>query len=475
MNALSLIGEALSGLEAAVVTLGTSPQTMVVIVLLCWLDGFFPLVPSESVVIAVASTLIGSGGSIMDVALLVAAAAFGAFCGDMTAYALGSRFRRNRWGLARTAQGRNALTRAHASLEQRGSSYVLAGRFVPAGRVFISMAAGATGYSRAQFTPLAALGSVMWGAWVSMLGVGAGHVLRDQPLLAVVVGVVVGVMMGLLVDRLLRALRTLKRADPPGMGSRPRAMVSAHRGAARQSGSRDNSWESLVSAMQMPVEYVEFDLHRTADGEFVLHHGSRALGVDGRRRRISSSAYVELLEAGEGPLPRYRDGLELLSAHGKRAHIDLKFTDPTGGSAADEIRAAEIALAVMGESSAFLITTLADASVRALRDWAEARSPGTLVGLSLGLHRWPSALFPGRRLRRCGANAVAVDHRVGCFRLLTWAHRQNMPVLVWTVDEGRPLRRLLTDPRVWMVVTNHPGRATLSSAGVGELTPVLAA
>ncbi|MGJ9413729.1 VTT domain-containing protein [Aeromicrobium sp. CF4.19] len=465
MDALSQIGEALSGLETAVVTLGTSPLMLLVVILLCWVDGFFPPFPSESVVIAVASALIGSGGSPVDVALLAAAAALGAFIGDVTAYALGSRFGVERWRLFRTTRGRTALTGARASLDRHGSSYVLAGRFVPVGRVVINMAAGATGFSRARFTALAAVGSVLWGAWATLLGVAAGQVLGDQPLVAATVGVVFGVLMGLLIDRLLRAFQALRRIGPPDVGSRPRAMLSAHRGAAQQSGSRDNSWESLRAAVRMPVEYVELDLHRTADGEFVLHHGGRVLGLDGRHRRIRATTYADLLATGTYPLPRYRDALALLRAHGKRAHIDLKLVD-SGGREADEITAAEIALDAMEDSSAFLITTLADRSVRVLRAWAERRSPGTLVGLSLGPHRWLTALFPGGRLDRCGATLVAADHRIGGTRLLAWARRRNVPVMLWSVDDVPTLRRLLDDPWVWMVVTNHPGRA------IPAVTPV---
>lgn len=250
---------------------------------------------------------------------------------------------------------------------------------------------------------------------------------------------------------------------------RTRALLSAHRAAARQSGHRDNSWESLEEAVRLPVEYVEFDVHRTADGVFVLHHDDRVRGCDGRRHPIKERTYAELGSVAAYQLPRYSAALDLLHAYGKLAHIDFKFASPRGAlGVPHEVEAAEIALDVMGAASSFILTTTEDHSVRILRDWADRRAPETLVGLSFGLVHWRPAhgpllrlpeLFPGRRLERCGANLVVSEHRLADVRLLAWAHRRNLPVLVWTVDEPRKLRRLLDDRRVWMVTTNHPSRA----------------
>jgi glycerophosphoryl diester phosphodiesterase len=44
-------------------------------------------------------------------------------------------------------------------------------------------------------------------------------------------------------------------------------------------------------------------------------------------------------------------------------------------------------------------------------------------------------------------------------RLLRWANRREVRVLVWTVDHPRVVRAALRDPRVWMVTTNHPATA----------------
>jgi glycerophosphoryl diester phosphodiesterase len=262
----------------------------------------------------------------------------------------------------------------------------------------------------------------------------------------------------------------VKRRHRCGSG---RALLSAHRGAAGQHGLRDNSWEALTAAVVLPVEFVEFDVHRTADGRYVLHHldhvkvGRRKLHL----RHLSAQLIGELVGH---PLVAYEDALELLAAHGKKAHIDLKLASPDtlygAPGAAYELEAARTALRIMGSPESFILTSLIDRSVQVLAKWAAVESPGTLVGLSLGLGHWTanwweqvlirrSELFPARRLRRCGATLVVVEQRLAAVRVLRWAGRHRIPVLVWTVDRPRRLRRFLHDNRVWMVTSNHPSRA----------------
>jgi glycerophosphoryl diester phosphodiesterase len=269
------------------------------------------------------------------------------------------------------------------------------------------------------------------------------------------------------------------------MTSGHRVLLSAHRGAAGQHGLRDNSWEALQAAVRLPVEYVEFDVHRTADGRFVLHHLDHVRV--GRRRLYLRHMSARLIGDLVGhPLVEYADALELLAAHGKRAHIDLKLVSPATAYAAErgereaddettaeiayELEAARTALRIMGAPEAFILTSLEDRSVAVLTAWAAVHSPGTLVGLSLGrtvfgIGWWGqvllrrSELFPQRRMERCGATLVVAQHRLASIRLLRWADRHRLPVLVWTVDRPRRLRRFLRDDRVWMVTSNHPSRA----------------
>jgi membrane protein DedA with SNARE-associated domain len=189
-------------LEEWILALAGSGWIYLGIFVFATVDGFFPPIPSESVVIAVAATaMVGDGPNL---GLLVASAAAGAFTGDQIAYAIGSRVDVHRVRFLRGRRGRATLAWAEHALANRGSSFILAARYIPVGRVAVNMTAGALGYRRRRFVALTALAAVTWAVYGTAIGVGAGAWLHDHPVIAVVAGVVIGVVVGLLIDWVLR-------------------------------------------------------------------------------------------------------------------------------------------------------------------------------------------------------------------------------------------------------------------------------
>lgn len=196
--------EILSSIESAVVALGPSPWLLMAVLVLSCIDGFFPPVPSESIVIAAAVLVVAGDMPAGYLVLLVLAAAVGAFFGDLIAYSIGSRVPVDRLRMLRGPRGRVALAHTRKALAERGSMFILTGRFVPVGRVAVNMTAGAVSFQRTRFVPLAALASLLWAVFSATMGIGAGHLLSESPLLAMVLGILAGMLAGLLIDRLIR-------------------------------------------------------------------------------------------------------------------------------------------------------------------------------------------------------------------------------------------------------------------------------
>jgi glycerophosphoryl diester phosphodiesterase len=247
-------------------------------------------------------------------------------------------------------------------------------------------------------------------------------------------------------------------------------LLSAHRGGPGPDASRENTLEAMVEAGALTCEYVEFDIQRCRGGVHVLYHDDFVL--DGRRRLpIASLTFDEFRKYADTWL-ELDDALRIFRDR-KKVHLDLKFlSDPEDGGReghGHEVALVEHVIEVMGAEN-LIVTTLEDDSVRAVRAWSRERYPGLLVGLSLGrdvsglgllsaLRTRLSEAFPGRRLRRCDANLVVCEKTLARFRIAGWARRHGMPLLVWTVDQPRELRRWLRDPRVWLITTNYPRRA----------------
>lgn len=201
----------ISSIEGWVPALAESLWVFPALYVFATVDGFFPPVPSESVVIGLSSLSVSQGHPNLALVLLVAA--LGAFTGDQIAYAIGSRVDVHRLAFFRTERGRRTLAWAEHALAHRGSSFILAARYIPVGRVAVNMTAGALGYPRKRFVGLTALAAVTWAGYGTLVGAGAGVWLEGQhPMVAVVGGVVFGTAVGIGIDWVLRRWTGLDRA-----------------------------------------------------------------------------------------------------------------------------------------------------------------------------------------------------------------------------------------------------------------------
>lgn len=247
-------------------------------------------------------------------------------------------------------------------------------------------------------------------------------------------------------------------------------LVSAHRCGAGTDRSRENSRGALDAAVDLGVEYVEFDVQRLACGSLVLLHDDE-VEVAGQRVPLERLTLAEVRSVHPHVLS-YEDVLRALAGRA-RAHVDLKFTSPSAAydvpGSTHEVAAARLAVELLG-AEAVVVTTLEDDSVRAVRDWADAEGLDLLVGLSLGRSvrglpvvrqvrtRW-SELRPHLRLTGSRANLVVAKHTLARLGVAAYARRRGLPLLVWTVDTERSLRYWMRPGRAWLVTSNEPALA----------------
>jgi len=207
-----------------ILALAASPLVYLGLYVFATIDGFFPPIPSESVVIALAALSMSTGQP--NLALIVLVAAAGAFTGDQVAYSIGKRINVRQVAFLRGPRGQKTLDWAERALARRGPSFILAARYIPVGRVAVNMTAGAVGYPRRRFVGLTALAAVTWAMYSAAIGIGAGAWFKGHPFIAIVVGVVGGLIIGLALDYMLGFLQRRKsrhedsaapgQADAPG-------------------------------------------------------------------------------------------------------------------------------------------------------------------------------------------------------------------------------------------------------------------
>jgi len=201
-------------IEAWALALVGSPWIFVVLFLFAMVDGFFPPIPSESLVIALAAVAIASGEP--NIWLVMLAASLGAFTGDQIAYQIGTKVKVRQLRLLSSARGQAAIDWAEHTLSKRGAAFIIAARYIPVGRVAVNMTAGAVGYPRRRFVGLTAIAAVTWAAYAALIGVGAGAWLGDNMVVAVSVGVVGGVTLGVVIDWVMRRFTHSSAPDAAG-------------------------------------------------------------------------------------------------------------------------------------------------------------------------------------------------------------------------------------------------------------------
>lgn len=193
----------------------SSPWLYLVITALAALDGVFPLLPSESIVITAGAFATATGTP--NLLLLVLVAATGAFLGDNLAY-LAGRFAERRlagrlWGSARR---RRAHDWAQQALRDRGGQVILVGRFLPGGRTATSLAAGALGYEPRRFRVFAGAAALAWGTYSSMVGYLGGVAFKQYPLRGMLVGLAIGAVLTVLIEVVRRARQRVQASMRAG-------------------------------------------------------------------------------------------------------------------------------------------------------------------------------------------------------------------------------------------------------------------
>lgn len=182
-----------------------SPWLYLVLFAVTVIDGFFPPVPSETVLVAAAAVAASTGDG--NVLLLGLVAAVGAAIGDNLAFLIGRRLGTSRFAWMRRPRVVTAFAYAQRALDRRSATLILGARYIPVGRVAVNMSAGALGFPWRRFLPLSLIAGASWSIFSLAIGLLAGAWIKDQPLLSALLGIGVALVIGVVIDRIAAARR----------------------------------------------------------------------------------------------------------------------------------------------------------------------------------------------------------------------------------------------------------------------------
>jgi membrane-associated protein len=175
------------------------------------LDAVLPILPSETVVIALGVATAGEADP--RIAVLVLLAALGAFAGDNLAYLIGRRFgpvaeRRFFAG----DRGQHRRTWAITTLDRYGARLIVICRFIPGGRTAVTVTCGIVGYERRRFVLATACAGVIWASYAYFLGRLGGAAFEGRPWAGFLLALGVALVLSALVE-CVRRIRS-RRAQP---------------------------------------------------------------------------------------------------------------------------------------------------------------------------------------------------------------------------------------------------------------------
>lgn len=181
------------------------PWVLLLVFACCVIDGFFPPVPSESVVVGLAAVSATAGTP--NTWLLILVGAFGAFTGDNIAYLIGRKVGVVRWRWMRSQRMQGAFRWAGRELRRRAASLIMVARFIPIGRVAVNLTAGATRFPRGMFVALTAMSAVLWAGYSVGIGLFFGQWFEHNHLLGAIIAICAAVVLGIIVDRIISKVR----------------------------------------------------------------------------------------------------------------------------------------------------------------------------------------------------------------------------------------------------------------------------
>lgn len=185
-----------------VALLAGSPFALPVMSLLLVIDGFFPFVPGETAVSALAAA--GTTGHGPTPWLVFAIAVMATMVGDGIAFMIGRTLGLNRWRWMQRPRVAAAFIWAAGGLARRPAQFLIAAKFVPFARVAVTMTAAAGGLSIRRYLPVSFAASVTYTGYHVIIAVVAGTIFSGNPLLAVVIAIASVVVLGLIVEAVHR-------------------------------------------------------------------------------------------------------------------------------------------------------------------------------------------------------------------------------------------------------------------------------
>lgn len=210
--------------------------------------------------------------------------------------------------------------------------------------------------------------------------------------------------------------------------SKREVLLIAHRGANKLA--PENTLKAFQKAIDLNADYVEFDVHKSKDGEIVIMHDGNTLRTTGYKGEISEMTLEELkkLDCGDGEkIPTLNELIKI--AKGK---IGLQLEIKAEGITNDIYK-------ILKESDLLETTIISAFKHEELYELKKLDRKLKLSSLIIGIKK-------NTTIREAVDNGFYAIHPLYKFvnqKFLDTAHEENIKVNAWTIDSITKMRKLI--------------------------------
>lgn len=229
-----------------------------------------------------------------------------------------------------------------------------------------------------------------------------------------------------------------------GFNNNRKTMVIAHRGASALA-YHENTLEAFQIAIDLHADMAEFDVRRTRDNVLIVYHDP---AIDGHR--IGDMTYNRINDIASRSgyrVPMLEEVLDL--CRGKiKLDIELK-------ESGYERQVVDMVKQRFGYGE-FSIKSFKDRVSYNVKAIDPRIRTGLLLGReNAGLGVRLNEYFPGRRMKKCGADFISPHYLLCTREYIRRMQKKNIPLYVWTVNDRKVMKKLIRQG-VTAIISDRP-------------------
>ena len=223
-------------------------------------------------------------------------------------------------------------------------------------------------------------------------------------------------------------------------------VVQAHRGASGHE--YQNTIKAFDKALELNSDAIELDIRKTKDNLVVVFHDPTY-----KNKHINDWNYLELLEETKKDNFVVPLLIDVLNRYKGKILVDIEFKEE-----GYEEEVVKMILSVLTYEQ-FNIRSFSEKTVRTIKELDEKIYTILLIGAEFpkyGFFSRIAELFPRGKVRRSKCDCVSPNYQLIRLFYVQRMHLIKKPVLAWTVNEEKIMKRMFFKAKVDGIVTNYP-------------------